>query len=94
MNQDELETLIVRAIQSVAPEIERADIDPEEDLREVCDLDSMDFLNVLEALKKSSGVSIPEADYFKVNTLAQMSAYIEARLDQAVLAVLAVKPGA
>ncbi len=81
MNQEELKQLVIAAIQEVAPEIEESDIDPEEDIREECDIDSMDFLNFLAALKTSSGVNIPEADYPQVNTLNKMLGYMSDKLN-------------
>jgi len=80
MSEDELKQLIVAAIQEVAPEIEESDIDPDEDIQEECDIDSMDFLNFLAELKKNSGVTIPEADYPQVNTLTKMLKYMAERL--------------
>ncbi|MEL6117651.1 acyl carrier protein [Photobacterium sp. SP02] len=80
MNQDDIRTLIIEAIQSVAPEITEADIAPDEDLREACDLDSMDFLNLLAALKKSCGVNIPEADYQHVRTFTGLVDYLNDHL--------------
>jgi acyl carrier protein len=68
--------IILSAIQEVAPEIEQEDIDMDEDIREECDLDSMDFINYLIALKKSTGVSITEGDYPQVNTFNKMLTYL------------------
>ena len=76
MNPETVRTLVMEAIQTVAPEMEASDIDPDENLREECDIDSMDFLNFLSALKKISGVSIPETDYPKVDTLNKMIEYL------------------
>ena len=81
MNQDELKQLVVTAIQKVAPEMEECDIDPDEAIREECDMDSMDFLNLLTALKSSSGVNIPEGDYSQVNTLNKMLEYISEKIN-------------
>ncbi|MEI8595550.1 acyl carrier protein [Photobacterium sp. Hal280] len=80
MNNDDIRTLILEAIQSVAPEITEADIAPDEDLRDTCDLDSMDFLNLLAALKKSCGVNIPEVDYQRVRTFTAMVDYLNDHL--------------
>lgn len=77
MSNEELKQKVIAALQEVAPEIEEADIDADEALREECDLDSMDFLNFLAALKKSTGISIPEADYSKVSTLNELLGYLQ-----------------
>ncbi len=76
MNSNELATFIADAIKHIAPEIEMDEIDLDEDLREECDLDSMDFLNLLTALKKSTGVSIPESDYAQVRSYNQLQSYL------------------
>lgn len=78
--QQNIQKLILEAIQEVAPEIEQDDIDMDEDIREECDLDSMDFLNYLIALKKSTGVSIAEGDYTQVNTFNKMLTYLTEKL--------------
>jgi acyl carrier protein len=78
--QQNIQKMILEAIQEVAPEIEQDDIDMDEDIREECDLDSMDFLNYLIALKKSTGVSIAEGDYTQVNTFNKMLTYLTEKL--------------
>ena len=75
-----IEKAIIEAIQEIAPEVEKDDIDLDEDIREECDLDSMDFLNYLIALKKSTGVSIAENDYSQVNTFNKMISYLTEKL--------------
>ena len=80
MNNAYTQQIILEAIQEVAPEIEQDDIDMDEDIREECDLDSMDFINYLIALKKSTGVSIAEGDYTQVNTFNKMLTYLTEKL--------------
>ncbi|MCW8331388.1 acyl carrier protein [Photobacterium sp. SDRW27] len=80
MTRDEIKTVVISAIQGLAPEIEEGEIEPDEDIRDECDLDSMDFLNLLTALKKSCGISIPETDYPHVRTLNNMLDYLNDRL--------------
>ncbi|UUM32779.1 acyl carrier protein [Vibrio japonicus] len=77
MNNDDISTVIAEALAHIAPEIEVSDIDLNEDLREECDLDSMDFLNLLASLKKSTGVNIPESDYAKVRSYNQLHEYLQ-----------------
>lgn len=77
MSSNNIPDLIADALKHIAPEIEIEEIDQNEDLREECDLDSMDFLNLLTALKQSTGVSIPEGDYPKVRSFNQLQNYLE-----------------
>lgn len=67
---------ILAAIQQVAPEIEEKDIEPDANLREICDIDSMDFLNVVIALKKLTGINVPEKDYGQIDTFNKMISYL------------------
>ncbi|RTR33548.1 acyl carrier protein [Shewanella atlantica] len=81
MKIQEIKVVLMKAIQEIAPEIELEDIDVDEDLRDECDLDSMDFLNYLIEIKKLTGVKITEGDYQNVNTFKKMVAYLEQKTE-------------
>ncbi len=68
------------AIAGIAPEADLSVLGPDEDLQEALDLDSMDFLNFLSALARSTGVEIPETDYDQVRTYDGCVRYLSARL--------------
>ncbi|MGE5147734.1 MAG: acyl carrier protein [Candidatus Eiseniibacteriota bacterium] len=76
MNDAEIRQLIFDVLSEIAPEADPATLDGKEDMREALDLDSMDFLNVVIALHKRSGVEIPESDYSKLFTLDGAVAYL------------------
>ena len=78
-NSQTLKELIIKLILNIAPEAEMHNLDPSEDLREELDLDSMDFLNLLDSIAKETGVNVPESDYSRVNSLQSLTAYIEER---------------
>ncbi|TKB49312.1 acyl carrier protein [Ferrimonas sediminicola] len=80
MSMDSIDRLIFDALAQVAPEVASDQLDPEEDLREACDLDSMDFLILLTNLKRACGVSVPEQDYPQVMTLSGMRRYLARHL--------------
>jgi acyl carrier protein len=63
----------------IAPEIDFAATDPDEDLRDAFEIDSMDFLTLVTALSKRLGLDIPEADYPKLGTISDAVTYLEAR---------------
>jgi acyl carrier protein len=79
MTRDEIRQTIVDALRRIAPEADAAGIDPAATLREQFDLDSMDFLNLVQALHKRLGVSIPEADYAQLFSLDAAVSYLESR---------------
>ena len=70
------------AILAVAPEAEEdlALLTPDDSLREMLDLDSLDFLAVLEHVAKLTGVSVPESDYLEVDSLAGFERYLARRM--------------
>lgn len=70
---------VFAALRTVAPEIDPATVDRRAVLVETLDIDSMDFLNFLEALAARVGIDIPEADYPKVRTVDEIVAYVAAR---------------
>jgi acyl carrier protein len=76
MNQQELRDVVIRALTDVAPDIDPATIDPVTDLTEQLDIDSMDFLNIVVAVHKQTGIEIPERDYPKLLTLDDAVAYL------------------
>ena len=81
--QEELSNIVQDEINNIAPEVDLATIDPAADLREAIDIDSMDFLNLITALHRRTGIEIPEIDYPKLVTLSGMVAYLEAKLKSA-----------
>lgn len=76
MNALEARDAITVALASVAPECDLADVDPDAVYRVELDLDSLDFLNLIEALHNATGVDIPESDYPKVTTITQLVDYL------------------
>jgi acyl carrier protein len=83
MNADQLRTMLLDALSSIAPEVNRTAIDPRADLRDQFDLDSMDILNLAVAIHDRTGIDIPEADYPKLATLAGAIAYLSERTEGA-----------
>jgi acyl carrier protein len=80
VNEDQLRHAVLQALYSIAPEAEDERIDPQTSLRDQLDIDSMDYLNFLVALKNAIGVEIPEGDYAQVATLDDCVRYLAARM--------------
>ncbi len=79
LNEEEIRAVVVEELGRIAPEIDIAEIDPDGDLREEMDIDSMDHLNLMIALHKRLGIEIPEIDYPKLLTLRAAVAYLRAK---------------
>jgi acyl carrier protein len=68
------------SLAEIAPEVDFDQLAPDVELRDQVDLDSMDFLNLTQAIADATGVEIPERDYPRVATLSGLLAYLDARL--------------
>ena len=69
MNQEDLRALVIEELGKVAPEADLSEVDPEEDLRQALDIDSLDLLNYVIALHQRTGIDIPERDYPKLTSI-------------------------
>ena len=76
MTNDELIKILLEEIGNIAPEMEGVAVDPDANLREAFDLDSMDFLNLVTAIHQRLGIDIPEADYVQFSSLKSAAAYL------------------
>ena len=82
MTHAEIRSLVMRALETIAPEARGQTLAPDVPLRDQLDLDSMDTLNFVIALHEALQVDIPEADYAKLATLDGAVAYLGSRLQQ------------
>ena len=80
MNTTELRTIVQDALHHIAPDIDPTTLAPGTDLREDLEIDSMDFLNLMDELHARLGVDIPEHDYPSVTTIDGCVDYLDARL--------------
>ncbi len=80
MNDEQLRNTVIATLQSVAPEVDASDLRDDRPLRRQVDLDSMDWLNFLIGLNQVVKVDIPESDYGRLVTLADVLDYLKRRL--------------
>ena len=80
MTRDAIRNAVLNALTSVAPEIDPSSLNPDDELRQAIDLDSMDFLNFVIALHTSLSVDVPEADYPKLASVNRAVDYLTNRL--------------
>jgi acyl carrier protein len=76
MNIDEARGVVLTVLGRIAPEIDPATVDGDADIGGDLDLDSMDFLNLVEGVATETGVEIPERDYPQVATLSSFAQYL------------------
>ncbi|MDY0011794.1 MAG: phosphopantetheine-binding protein [Rhodocyclaceae bacterium] len=75
-----LRQAVIDTLLSIAPEVEADLLQDDRPLRQQVDLDSMDWLNFLIGLHQRLTVDIPEADYARLVSLADVLAYLSARI--------------
>ncbi len=79
MNQQQALDEIRRALTRIVPDADFATIAPHDKLRDVLELDSLDYLRFIEALTADTGISIAEEDYTHFTTLADGADFLVGR---------------
>jgi acyl carrier protein len=80
MSRDEVRKALIDSILAVAPEANFTEVRPDRPVREQLDIDSFDFLTILEHLHEKIGVNVLESDYGKMITLDGSVDYLLRRL--------------
>ena len=76
MTTEDIRAIVISVLTEVAPDVDPAAIDPDTELVEQLDIDSMDFLNIVVAINERTGIEVPERDYPKLSTLNDAVAYL------------------
>lgn len=79
MNETDARSAVIDALNEVAPDVETDDLDGSERLRQDLELDSLDFLRLLETLARTTGVTASEDDYPGLTTVRSLIDYVAAR---------------
>lgn len=80
MNRDELRKTVLEELSGIAPDIDMNSFDDGADLQDEYDLDSMDALNLAEAVHKRLGVNIPDQEYARMRSIADLINYLEKKV--------------
>lgn len=80
MTRNDITAVLIDELGRIAPEIDSSRLDPNGELREELDIDSMDFLNLVTALSERLKLDIPEIDYPKLATFGHAVDYLVQRL--------------
>ena len=76
MTSENVEVHLREALRRIAPEIDMEMMDPNGDLREEFDIDSMDFLNLVTALGERLRLDMPEEDYPRMASYNGLLTYL------------------
>ncbi|MFL4903811.1 acyl carrier protein [Streptomyces sp. MMS24-I2-30] len=78
---DNAEAMIVikESITRIVPDADFALVGPDDRFRDVLELDSLDFLSLVEMLSERTGVRIDEDDYPELTTLSDATRFLVER---------------
>ena len=79
MTHDEARVVICGVLARVAPDTDPFEVEPDTDLRDGLDLDSMDVVALVEGVSAATGIDIPDADAAAVGTLGEFTDYLVVR---------------
>jgi acyl carrier protein len=79
VNETDARAAVLAALNEVAPDVETDELDGAERLRHDLELDSLDFLRLLETLARTTGVTASEDDYPGLTTVQSLVDYVAAR---------------
>lgn len=77
MTEAEITSTMKNVLSGIAPEADLDALDPQENLREELELDSIDFLHFLVGLNKELDVEIPESEYGTLTTKEAIVDYLK-----------------
>ncbi|UCH24988.1 MAG: hypothetical protein JSV66_13690 [Trueperaceae bacterium] len=80
MTENQIKDTVFTALKDVAPEADPSSIDPDENIQDELDIDSIDYLNFMMGLHEKTGVDVPERDYAKLATINSAVSYLVARV--------------
>jgi acyl carrier protein len=77
MDTNEIRTRVLALLTSVAPDIDPTTLDPQQDVRDQVDFDSMDRLHFAMAISEEFHIEIPEEDYPRLGALQKACEYVQ-----------------
>jgi len=73
---DVARSLVLRLVLKIAPELDVASVDDSDSLHDVGDIDSLDFLHLVELTTEATGVVVAPRDYARLATIDGFARYL------------------
>ena len=86
MTRDQVRQAIIDILEDIAPDEDVSSIKDDAILRELIDLDSMDFLDIVMELRKRFNIEVPESDYQELASMDSCIQYLQPLLKDRQLA--------
>lgn len=77
MNRQDIRAAVIDELVNVAPDIDPATVEDDKSLRDEYDLDSMDSVNLVIAIHRRLGVSIPESEFARLQSVQDIVTYLQ-----------------
>ncbi|WP_026898260.1 acyl carrier protein [Daejeonella oryzae] len=77
MTELEIKQIIFKLLKQIAPDSEPESLMPDDLIRQKLEIDSYDALQFVIALDEHFGIQTPEEDYGKIETLKNLTTYIQ-----------------
>jgi acyl carrier protein len=81
MEPNDITRRLLALLIAIAPDIEPASIDPNRDLRDQFDFDSMDTLHFATAISVDFGIDVSERDYPQISGLGKACEFVATKLN-------------
>ncbi|GGS55445.1 acyl carrier protein [Streptomyces cinerochromogenes] len=79
LNASDAVSVIKDSITRIVPDADFTRLEPDDKFRDVLELDSLDFLSLVELLSERTGVRIDEVDYPELTTLSDATRFLVER---------------
>ncbi|MFD8033928.1 acyl carrier protein [Streptomyces sp. NPDC048231] len=76
LNNAEALSVIKESITRIIPDADFTLVEPDDKFRDVLELDSLDFLSLIELLSARTGVQIDGEDYWQLTTLSDAARFL------------------
>lgn len=80
MTREEITNTFAKLLDQAVPGASLDDLESDDNMREALDIDSFDFLKLMEGVERELKVSVPESDYEKLGTLEETVDYLQSRM--------------
>ncbi|EST36463.1 acyl carrier protein [Streptomyces roseochromogenus] len=76
LDHAEAMSVIKESITQIVPDADFAQVEPDDKFRDVLELDSLDFLSLVQLLSERTGIRIDEEDYPELTTLSGATRFL------------------
>jgi acyl carrier protein len=80
METSEIRSKLLALLTAIAPDVEPGSVNPDQDLRDQFDFDSMDTLHFATAISETFAIDVPQTDYARLASLRTAGEFVQAKL--------------